>query len=348
MIRLLSLIFLIVIAYFCFSIINEYDTDIHIEMLNYNIEVSSFFAVTIMLVACIIISLFLKIFAFIISTPELISKRIKESKTEHNIRKLLDAYSFALSDNKEEAHKIVSQIKNELPPEMLVHTYVIASKVELETEQRSYHLKHLLDFHEYKHFATKELAKHFFKYQYYPQSLEYIKQTPNLKNDIEAQKILVTIYSKLKDFEECEKAINNIEALKPELLQELAPEIANLYFVAAKTMLENGQDDKASYYLKEALLYQANLIEAIDLLCSLNINAGKGKLNKTFIENAFTISPSFELCELYIRSTKLGPKAIYQELASLVDSRKNIGVFIALAAYLGLDDEIKALKESIE
>ncbi len=348
MIRLLCLIFLIIVSYLGFSIINEYDTNIHIEVLNYNIDISSFFALSIMLVVCIIISLFIKLLSFIINTPNLISQRIKTSKTEHNIKQLINAYSFILSGNKSEARALISRIKNELPTELTAHIYLLLSELETEAEQKSYNLKHLLDFPGYKHFATKALAEYFFKYQYYQQSLEYIKQTPNLKNDIEAQKILITIYAKLQNWEECENSINNLESLKPELLKELEPEIANLYFVAAKTMLENGEDDRAAYYLKQSLTYQTNFIEAIDLLCSLNINSGKGKLNKPFIENAFAISPSFELCELYARSTNLKAKETYQELASLVDSRKHLGVFMAFAAYLGLDDEIKALKESIE
>lgn len=348
MIRLFFLTFLTVILYLGFSIVNEYDTNIHIEFLNYFIDISSFFLLSCAIITYIILSILLKLLALILSAPKLIATHVKTSKQKHNIDLLLEAYSLILSDNKETAKKITSRIKNELPPEFAMHSHIIFSATEHEPEQQAYHLKHLLDFAEYKTFAAKELAKYFFKYQYYQQALEYIKQIPNLKGDIEAQITLIEIYSKLQNWEECEESINNIQSLNSNSLKQISPEkIANVYFIAAKDVLENGNDDKAIHYLQQSLIYKTDFLEAVELLCALNINTGNSKLNKPFIENAFSISPSFELCELYARSTELNAKSLYQELASLVDARTHIGIFMAFAAYLDLKDEIAILKHQL-
>ncbi len=349
MIRLFFLTFFVIALYLGFSVVNEYDTNIHIELLSYSIDISSFFLLAGAIVAYIIISLLVKILSLILGAPKLIATRIKTAQQKHNINLLLQAYSLALSDNKESAKKITSRIKNELPAEFAMHSHIIFSTTETEPEQQAYHLKHLLDFNEYKVFAAKTLAQYFFKYQYYQQALEYLKQIPNLKSDIDAQITLIEVYSKLQNWEECENSINNLQSLNAGSLKQISPEkIANVYFMAAKDVLESGNDNKAIHYLQQSLIHKADFLNAIELLCALNLNAGKGKLNKLFIENAFAISPSFELCELYARSTKLDAKNLYQELASLVNTRTHIGIFMAFAAYLGLDDEIKILKTSID
>ena len=82
------------------------------------------------------------------------------------------------------------------------------------------------------------------------------------------------------------------------------------------------------------------------MLCKINLTSGKGGVNLDILENAFSQAPSFAIFEMYHQSSNSNASDTYQKLDSLVDSRKYRDVFFAIAAYLDLQDEIKALRIS--
>lgn len=347
MIRLILTIFLVIALYFGFTAINEYDSNVDVQFLDYSITISAFFLVCAIISFYIIFSITLKILLFILNLPWLISSKIKMSKVESQKRQLIKSYSFVVSGNSKLASEIINKIKSDLPSDLDLHSHVVLSVADQDDEQKIYHLKYLLDHSEYKNFASRALASYYFKYQYYQQCLEYAKHDSAMSNDHEMLEMLVESYAKLGYWDEFDDAVSKLRSHIQTPRQPLLRKISEGYFMAAQSVLESENNERAVGYLELALLHRPDMLEAVELLCHLNMNDGRSSMNKDFIENAFAISPSLELCLLYEKSTDFSKKEIYQQLSSLVSPSQNVTVFLAIASYLELKDEINLLKESI-
>lgn len=341
MIRLFLITLLFVFLYLGFSLINEYDTNIHIALFSYYIDVSLFFALSILIVSYLAITFVMRIISTILNTPSAIANKIKSSKINDQKKKLLDSYRSLVYGNKKNAYDLVNKIKDDLVVDSPVDLHFLLGMTDQDNDRKIYHLKYLLDFSEYKSFAAKELARYFFEYKYYKQVLEYIKL---IEPDIDVLKILVETYANMENWDEFEESLDKLASINMDAVNEMSEKIANWYFLAAKSVLETDDNKQIIFYLEKALLYKPDLISAIELLCYLNNNDGLGKLNKKIIETAFVLSPSFDLGLLYIKSTNASPREVYLSLSSLADFRSYSGVFLSIASYLDLNDEVDNLK----
>ncbi len=346
MIKFFLLLFTTIVLYLFFSIVGEYDSDVHIEFLNYVISIRGFFLVITIFLSYIIFAIIIKILSFIINAPRIITKLVTTSKIKQNQKKLTECYAMITCGNYKRAYELINKIKKELPPEFHLDIHLILSVTENDDEARIYNLKYLLDFSEYKNFASYELAKYFFKHQYYQQSLEYAQNLTDADKDIEILNLLTDLYIKMNNWPSFEDSIVKMKYIDESALGLASSKIADGYFLAAKDSLGSDDNSRARYYLEEALSHQPYLLEAIELLCYLNNNEGKTNLNKKIIETAFSLNPSFDLFLIYIKSD-VPSKKIYSYLASLVDPKNHLGVFLAIASYLGLKEEIEDLKSSI-
>ncbi|MBP7190099.1 MAG: hypothetical protein KA998_02495, partial [Rickettsiaceae bacterium] len=252
-----------------------------------------------------------------------------------------------VSGNTKLASDLVNKIKADLPSDLDLHSHVVLSLADQDDEQRIYHLKYLLDHAEYKNFASRALASYYFKYQYYQQCVEYAKHHSNMRNDSEILEMLVECYAKLGHWDEFDDVVSKFISCVATPNKHMVGTISEGYFRAAQAVLESENNERAVSYLELALLHKPDMLEAVELLCHLNINDGRAAVNKDFIENAFAISPSLELCILYQKSTKFTNGQIYSQLSSLIDHRKNVTVFLTIASYLSLKDEVRELKELI-
>jgi len=348
MIRLLLLTIFIILLYLGFTIVSAYDTTVHLQFLRYNVTISSFFLIAAVIIGSVIIALISKLFIILLNAPSLISSRIKTSKMQHNIRQILDSYSHAMAKDYDGARNIINRIKNDLPHEFDVHPHMILSKVDLNPEQRTYHLRYLLDSTEYKAFAAKELARYFLGHKYHQQALEYAEQAEHMRsNDPELLALLLELYAAMIMWDQFEEAVARLQILDHQLFEQMQPQISDLYFAGAKAALAEGSDDDAIYYLEEALLHKPDSAEAASLLCPLLINRGQNGRSIEFLEAAFAATPSFELFELYAKSSTANNKEIYAKLGNIADPRNNVGLFIAIATYLGLTSEAKELVEHL-
>lgn len=347
MIKFLLFIFTTIILYLFFGIVTEYDADVHISFLNYMVSIRGFFLVICLFTSYLIFTIIVKFLSFICNAPSIISKFIKSSKSKQNKKKLIECYSMLVSGNYKGSYELINKIRNDLPLELYIDSYLILSLTENDDDKRISHLKHLLDFSEYKDFACYELARYFFQHQYWRQSLEYAENITNSSKDIDTLELLINLYIKLEDWVNFEDAVVTLSDLKPDYLANISAKISSGYFMAAKNSLGNDDNSQAIFYLEQALIYNPSSLEAIELLCYLNNNNGKTKLNDKVIESAFTLSPSFDLFLIYQKSSSLSPKQIYSYLASLADPKNHLSVFLSIAAYLRLGNEVDELKASI-
>lgn len=347
MIKFLLFIFTTVILYLFFGIVTEYDADVHISFLNYMISIRGFFLVICLFTSYLIFMIIVKFLSFICNAPTIISKFIKSSKSQQHKKKLIECYAMLVSGNYKGSYELINKIRTSLPTELYLDSCLILSLTENDDERRLSHLKYLLDFSEYKDFAHYELARYFFQHQYWRQSLEYAENISNSSKDIDTLELLINLYIKLEDWENFEDTVVTLRDLKPDYLSNISSKISSGYFMAAKNSLGTENNNQAIYYLEQALIYKPSSLEVIELLCYLNNNNGKTKLNDKIIESAFTLSPSFELFLIYHKSSTLSSKQIYSYLASLSDPKNHLSVFLSIAAYLRLGAEIDELKASV-
>lgn len=344
MIRLLMVTVFIAILYLSFSFVSSYDTNVHLQFLDYSVTISSFFLIATVIVGSIAIAFISKILALILNAPSIISSKIKTSKMQHITKQIIEGYALSASGNADEAHRLINRIKHDLPIELATHSHLILSAADPNPEQRTHHLRYLLDHGEYKGFAAKELARYFSQHKYYQQALDYTEQALHSRdNDPELLQIAFVIYAEMLMWDEFEDAVVRLKRSNPELSDTTNFDIAHYYFNASKDSLAGGEDDKAIYYLEKALTHRIDLIEAANLLCELLINKGNIQKSKQFLSNAFIASPSFQLFELYAKASNSSDKEIYNEISLLADPKEHLGLFIAIATYLGLDLRAKSL-----
>ncbi len=348
MIRLLIFTTIIVSLYLGFATVSTYDTSVHITFCDYVVEVRSFFLIAAIVIFSIFIASIARFTVFILNSPNIISRHIKTSKLQSSIKELLEAYSLTLCDDHVKAQRLVTKCQNDLPPEFVIHTHTILSRTETSPEQRAYHLRYLLETGTCKAFAAKRLAEYFLKHKYYQQGFEYAQKALGFCDDDPEFLIVMTdLYANLLMWDNFEAAISKLQKIDTQMFNNFSGKIAQHYFSAAKDALSNGSGANAIHYLEKVLTYKVDLLEAVDLLCVLNINAGNAHNNKKFLEDAFAAQPSFTIFVLYSKSVSIGAEEIYSNLAMLADPEYHNGLFIAIAAYLGLDDRVKLLKASV-
>jgi len=109
-------------------------------------------------------------------------------------------------------------------------------------------------------------------------------------------------------------------------------------------MLKNNKDSEAISYLELALEYNPASIEAIDLYYEVNLSMYGTIKNFNILEIAFASNPSFELMEIYVKSSNLSPLEIYNRLESIVENpKKHLSIFLSIAAYLNLPDKFNII-----
>lgn len=347
MIKFFLLIFTTIALYLFFGIVSEYDADVQISFLNYIISIRGFFLIIALFTGYVIFGAIVKLLSFLLNAPSIIRGFVKSSKLQQSKKKLIESYSMLASGNYKASYELINKIRKDLPAEFDLDSCLILSLTENDDEKRICHLKYLLDFSQYRGFASYELAEYFFKHQYYQQSLEYAKNISNSSKNIDALELLINLYIKIEDWASFEEIALTINDLSMDSLSNISSKISTGYFMAAKDSLNSDDSSRAIYYLEQALSHDQSSLEAIELLCYLNNNNGKTKLNNKIIESAFTLSPSFDLFLIFQKSTNLTPKQIYSYLASLADPQNHLAVFLSIAAYLRLEPEIDALKSSI-
>jgi uncharacterized membrane-anchored protein len=349
MIRLLTLTLFVLMLYFGFSIASTYDTNVQLQFLDYVVSISSFFLIGSLIISGVFIAFISKILAIIINAPKLISNRIKTSQLQHSMRGIMDAYGLAISGDPDSAKKVIDRAKMNLQDDFAIHPHLILSVIDPSPEQRTYHLRYLLDSSEYKGFAAKGLARYFLGHKYYQQALDYAEQALHLRSDdSELLEMLIELYASMLMWDQFEEMVVRLGKIDPYRLKAYSESIAHLYFVAAKEALASGSDDQAIYYLEQAMIYKIDFLDAASILFPLLINTGNMGRSRQFLRAAFAANPSFELFELYAKSGDEKAPEVYSELAMLADPKNNVGLFIAITTCLGMHDEAKRLIEARE
>lgn len=345
MIRFFIFCIVLLALYLGFTAITQYDIKTLIILGDYSIETTLFTIITIFIFTVIISLMLLKIVFTIFELPFLIRNKLYSKKIQQTIDSVLFAATQVIVRNNHKARKILNKIKAEIKPEYQDQYYLVLATAEKEFEKKIEYFGQLIESKDYSYYGLKALAKILFEKQLYEESESYANKAFNIEEfDIEVLQILLRCYAKLQLWTKFDFIILKIKKTDESFLSKIYRELSQYYFIAAKELLEKGNDMEALKYLGLALEYNPSYIDALDLYVILSNNLASNNILEV-LKTAFIINPLFEIAEMYIKASKLTNIRAYEELSSLVDSKNYTSLFLSIAAFLDLPEKITLLKE---
>ncbi len=345
MIRFLIIIIGLILAYLGLVAISKYDTILSVLIFDYRLDVSLFLVIVFFTLIISVAFLGLRIMGVIFHTPYMIVSRLAGYKKNNYTKLLLESYVNLVMGKADVAQKIVVKLDPKAGySDFEEHTYFLAALCNKNSDQNMYLLQNLLSNKQYHDFAAKILAKRLFDQGFYQQSLSYAEHIRvETTTDPELLYLLLSLYAHLDMWEKFTVLTQRYRGAFPKKAEAAGKEIAAFYMKGAKYNLAQGEEAAAAGFLENSLEYDPLCIEAIEMLCNLNMSIGYSKKNLPILVAAFTAFPSFELFELYYKSTSIEPEEIYAIFSDLVDVRSYKDVFLAMAAYLKMFDKIDVL-----
>lgn len=345
MIRFLIVCAAFFIAYLGFSALAVFDSKIFVTAYNYSVETTIFSFIAVLLILVLLIAFALKTIFFIFDIPSLINKKLAASRNKKVTFGLIKALSYLLINNKSKSVEEVRKFAGTIKPEHKELFELLQAETADNFDHKIQHYRMLKSSTDYNYLAMKRLAQTFYSQGLYEQAVEYASVAFNAnEHDQEIIEILINCYGKLSLWTKFTFMVQKFSKLELENQGNIQSVIANYYLIAAKDMLESGQDADAIGYLESALEFNPVFTPALDLYYALNINLHKASDNLEIVEDAFIANPTFELAEIYIKASDLPAQEIYENLAKLVDQKQYYPVFMTIAAYLNLPAKLEYLR----
>lgn len=345
MIRFLIVCAAFFIAYLGFSALAVFDSKIFFTVYGYSVETTIFSFIAVLLILVLLISFALKMVFFVFDIPSLINKKLAASRSKKVTFGLIKALSYLLINNKPKSLEEVRKFTTSIKPEHMDLFELLQAETAVNFDHKIQHYRILKSSNDYNYFAMKRLAQTFYSQALYEQAIEYASGVFNAnEHDQEVIEILINCYGKLSLWPKFTFMVQKLLKLERENSNNIDAVIAEYYLIAAKDMLESGQDADAISYLESALEFNPIFAPALDLYYALNVNLHKASDNLEVVEDAFIANPSFELAEIYIKASDLPAQEIYENLAKLVDQKQYYPVFMTIAAYLNLPAKLEYLR----
>ncbi len=345
MLKFLVLCTVFFLLYLGFNSISEFDSLINFSVWNYQIETTIFTFGLIFLVVQIALMLILKTIFVIFNIPSIIKESWYKKKLIKINEKLVTIIAELLMDNKIKSLDLTKKLISELNQKTKELSYLVANEMEENFDLKIQHLRKLLDKKDYSFYAAKKLANIFFANKHYREAEDYATKAFNEKgSDTDLMILLIKIYAKLETWPKMFFVISKLQRADIKLFDNYKEEISEYYYLAAKEELSKGNDSEAINLLESALELNPSSLNALTLFTELNVNMNNSVLISKVLKSAFSIKPNFEIAQIYADSSKNSPNVIYATLASLANPEKNKGLFLAIAAYLGLQDKFDDIK----
>lgn len=345
MIRLLIICIIFLLLYLGFSLLNQLDSILTINVYDYHIESTFFTFIVIYILSAIISFSALKIIFLILDIPLHIKTRFLMRQVHNTTEQLMKAMGAFIIGDKAKTRNFIKRIKSPLKGDNQIFYTLLLAETEEDPEQQIKYLQEL----EQKlspGFAPQRLAQIFYQKGMYQEAENYAIRSFYLNEyDINTLEILIDCYFKLCEWEKLTFITSKFNRINRTKFEPIKNKLAYYYTLAAQNMLDEKDTKKAIYYLEIALTIVPSYYEALRLYLTLNYSS-KQNLDIQMLKDAFIANPTFEIVELYHRFSPMPPLKIYEDLATLVDPEHHLGLFLAIAAYLDLPDKIQCLKHS--
>ncbi len=357
MIKLVVFLVLFFLAYVLTSLFGGFDYNIFISFKQYEINVELLFLIFCFLLFCFFFAYLFKIISFIINSP----KQMRSFFLQKTLSKNNDALSIIFC-------KYLLELELEVEKNILEFNYDIrdfqkilesSSNKELlnitsyfqekDIELKIKYLMKLQNNQNLKIFVQRKLAALTFNVKNFVDSEIYIKKVTE-GNDANHKDffLLLSIYYERASREEFIITLSEIFNFLDRISAKDKLKISNFCFEFAKLYLQEQNITKAQDLLNKALLLNQGSYEIVEALYSIYLKDGKYKDIDTLIINSFKHRPSFHVALLYLKYTKKNTEEIYNFFSGLVDVKKNLSVFISIAAFLNLTSKVSELSELLE
>jgi uncharacterized protein HemY len=350
MIKFIVACIIFVLIYFAFAILVQLDVSVRITSNDYILNTTLFTLISFFITAIFATLIVLKISVSIFELPSFIREKLYARKAKKINYNLMQSMARLIMGDKNAASKIAFDIKDQCRPEVLEFSNLILAEVEQDFEQKIHYLKELAKLNSYKYFALKKLAQIFYNLSQYEQSKDYATLAFNInKYDFEVIETLIDCYARLSLWEQFLITTSKLNILGNQNVSYLQTKISEYYIIATHEMLKDKRDDEAIRYLELALEFNPISVEAIELYCLLNLSMHGVVQNIHIVEMAFAKNPSFELMEIYVKSSNLTPEEVYQKLENLVGHKKEyFALFLSIAAYLNLPEKFSPVQTALK
>ena len=337
------LVLLVAISGYMLAIyLQAYSDYVDIQIWDYVIKINLLFACGLAIVFSMIMHLLFVALRYILNIPQQLINYKNKIFTQEPEKYLFKVYTKLVEGKieKTDISKLEDAFKY-LPERYKTYLHFLNSNIAQDFSSRMISLRYLLNTREYNNFSIKHLTKIYIDIGYWQNALELVEQ--DNQNDAEILILKFEIYYHLNKFEKFTSIINKFNSIDISLWKQYFPSIALYTFKAAQKEVEKGFENKALSHIEMSLLYKPDMFEAIELYCLININLGQSEKNLEILSAAFSNSPSFELFELYAKSSQDDADKFYEKLCQLCDSKQNLELFLAICAYLNLPNRVNEL-----
>lgn len=345
MIRFLVICTVFFIAYLGFTTLGCLDSKVVITVYDYYFETKLFTLAALMVIAVLLVLVMLKMITLMVELPWLIKNKLASKRMQRATNVITKAMVDLLINDKLKAIEEIKKLDSNLSVEQRELFELIKAETAIDFEQKIECLRNLGASKNYNYFGIKRLSQVFYENGFYEQALDCaIKAFNSNETDSDILEILINCYAKLGLWSKFTFIVSKLAEIDQKRLLSMANKISEYNLLAAKTMLELGEDNEVMNYIESSLEFNPVDIEALDLYYALNLNLNQAADNLEILEEAFISAPCFEIAEIYIRVCDLQPQEIYDNLARLVDQKQYYHIFLAIAAYLDLPEKIQGLK----
>ncbi|RTK92400.1 MAG: hypothetical protein EKK61_04605 [Rickettsiales bacterium] len=332
--------------YLGFIFLGEYDSVIKLNVFNYQIETTLFIIIVVFSITQLIFTIFLKAVFFLLNLPQIIKRRWQKKKLQNINKKLLQIIANLLIDNKKDLVQEIKNLKNDLDEDSQDIINIVMAESDLSFDQKIENYRKISVNKKFSAYAHKKLAEIFYKEGHHIQAEEFAIKSFN-ENDIdpETMLVLIKIYVSLNLWPKLIFIVSKLKRTSSKIFNNYSNEIAYYYYIAAKHYLNSNDDAQARKYLELSLEIKPDHIESLTLFAHLLINANDTELLFKILKTAFAINPLFEIAKLYIDSSNSQPEEIYTSLANIASPIQNQALFLAIAGYLNLHNQLNEIKD---
>lgn len=349
MIKFLILCIIFLSLYFGFTLVTHFDSALELTLFDYQIETTSFTFLAIFIITQLLLAIILKTLFWFFDMPRFLKDKWQKKKMTRVNQKLLYAFAKLLMGNRQEAISLTNQLISDIDHKNQEIISLILAEAEIGIDKKIQYLSQLTDKKYYSLYASKNLAELFYNNDDYKMAEKYAVKAFN-EDDTDAQLMLVLarIYASVGSWNKMLFVITKLQKSDDKLFVIHAKEIAKFYYEAAKSYIQSDSDEEALRYLENALEIYPSYIEALSLFVEISNNMKNTASTLKMLKSVFALEPCFEIALMYINNSHSSEGAIYGTLASIVSPSKYPELFISIAAYLKLFDNVEEIRNSIQ
>jgi tetratricopeptide (TPR) repeat protein len=346
MIRFLILGIIILSIYLGFSYLTFINDPILISFVDYQIEFSVLVGILSFLLIQFLFTICTKFIGAVLCFPYTVKNYLKNKslkKIELQMSLIIENYLLGF---KQKSFDMTKEIYSKLSDrEKRIADIIIAETAE-DVEEKLNYYQNFLDRKTLVPYANKKLAQIFLQNKNYHLAEKHAIQYFDFdENDPENILTLMNIYAASGERQKLLLLVSKLENIEDEFWQKNADHVVTYLYKVAKDLVAIGEEEEAKKYLEYSFKIKPDHIETLGLYSEIAVNNNSLSPLLVVAKAAFNYSPCFDIAKIYAdNASNKSTEEIYNDLAAAASPTQYKGIFLAIAAYLGLDDKIQKLK----